>query len=692
MSPMIMPDIRPASGRFDAAFALPRLVLIHSDDTERARLRLLLQDDWIVNTSRRANVGHADLILVKLGRDTPVAELVRSGAPVVLLADAADEPACLAGLEAGAQDFLLAPFSDGQLLARLRRRVQTSGRVDCGEEQLQRFIDHAPVSIAMFDREMRYIAASRRWIDLVAFGGDIIGHSHYELHPNMPPHWREAHRRALAGETVAAAAESWRRQDGCLRWTRWEVQPWRSNDGVIGGVAIFVDDITDRQNALEAARRSEEFARDVLDALPQEVAVLDASGSIIEVNEPWERMARENDASPQQVGPGANYFAVCEAASETGDADAKAALQALRAVLSGERDMCQMEYPCHPPGGMRWFLMQARRFNRGGLVLSHSDITQRKLAEYKLTTTLDSITDGFVACDADWRYIYVNAAAERITGIPRKTLLGAILWEIFPETVGTTVEDEYRRAAMGEIRDFENFYPPLDSWFHNRVFPCDDGGVTVYFEDITARKREQKQLEESESRYRELAQNANSAIIRWSRDGRIAFFNAYAQTYFGYGGDTAIGQNIRILFPNAGEGLAIDDLLTGAKGAGQAFTQNVRYDGLIVWMNWTHREIRDDNGEVAEILSIGNDVTERVQVEEALRHERGLLESVMQATDVQLVLLDAAFNFLWVNAAYAETCKLSPAEMVGKNHFELYPDAENYAIFETSGRVASACS
>ena len=72
---------------------------------------------------------------------------------------------------------------------------------------------------------------------------------------------------------------------------------------------------------------------------------------------------------------------------------------------------------------------------------------------------------------------------------------------------------------------------------------------------------------------------------------------------------------------------------------------------------------------------------ERMKAEEALSRERSLLESVMQTTDVMLVLLDLQFNFLWVNSAYAETCQMKPEEMIGKNHFALYPNTENEAIF-----------
>jgi len=75
------------------------------------------------------------------------------------------------------------------------------------------------------------------------------------------------------------------------------------------------------------------------------------------------------------------------------------------------------------------------------------------------------------------------------------------------------------------------------------------------------------------------------------------------------------------------------------------------------------------------------DLTARRAAEEALQRERGLLASVMAATDVMLVYLDREFNFVWVNDAYAQTCGYRAEDMVGRNHFELYPHAENEAIF-----------
>jgi PAS domain S-box-containing protein len=93
-----------------------------------------------------------------------------------------------------------------------------------------------------------------------------------------------------------------------------------------------------------------------------------------------------------------------------------------------------------------------------------------------------------------------------------------------------------------------------------------------------------------------------------------------------------------------------------------------------------------------EVNVYAQDATARKLAEEALDRERDLLSSVMHATDVMLVYLDPDFNFVWVNAAYAATCRMAPEEMVGKNHFVLYPHAENEAIFRRVRDTGEAVS
>jgi PAS domain S-box-containing protein len=134
------------------------------------------------------------------------------------------------------------------------------------------FINEAPAAIAMFDTEMRYIAASGRWYsDYEVTQESIIGKSHYEIFPEIPESWRQVYQRCLAGATERAEEDLFLRSDGSEQWVRWEVKPWRSTESPqrIGGILVFSEDITSlkiahartgfllAQSELDTARRLE---------------------------------------------------------------------------------------------------------------------------------------------------------------------------------------------------------------------------------------------------------------------------------------------------------------------------------------------------------------------------------------------------------------------------------------------------
>jgi PAS domain S-box-containing protein len=132
------------------------------------------------------------------------------------------------------------------------------------QERLQFFLDHAPGAMAMFDREMRYLAHNRHWQGHFAPPAQpLIGRCHYDVHPDQKAEWREAHRRGLAGEATRVERERVELGGGAFVWLRWEVQPWREADGSVGGVVLFVEDITARVATEDAAR----VARQDLDGL-----------------------------------------------------------------------------------------------------------------------------------------------------------------------------------------------------------------------------------------------------------------------------------------------------------------------------------------------------------------------------------------------------------------------------------------
>lgn len=166
-----------------------------------------------------------------------------------------------------------------------RRRAEDSLRES--RRILQIFIEHAPAAIAMFDREMRYMAVSRRWMESYNLGDQIvIGRSHYEIFPEIPESWKEAHRRGLAGEGLRVEQELFERADGRKHWIRWELLPWYKSDESIGGIVLFTEDIS----ALKESADRLQLAASVFTHTSESILITDAQGAILDVNDAFSRI------------------------------------------------------------------------------------------------------------------------------------------------------------------------------------------------------------------------------------------------------------------------------------------------------------------------------------------------------------------------------------------------------------------
>ncbi len=132
------------------------------------------------------------------------------------------------------------------------------------------------------------------------------------------------------------------------------------------------------------------------------------------------------------------------------------------------------------------------------------DLTERHQAQKDLqeehrrsVTILESITDAFFSLDRGFRLTYLNHEAEKLLGKTRQEMMGKNLWELFPEAVGSRFQREYERAMVqNKTVRFEEFYPPFNTWFQVQAYPSAIG-LSVYFADITERKR----MEEKVSRF-----------------------------------------------------------------------------------------------------------------------------------------------------------------------------------------------
>ena len=243
-------------------------------------------------------------------------------------------------------------------------------------DTLTLLIEQAPVSIAMFDHDMTYVAVSTRWADEYGQGRrDLPGRLHYDVVPDVPEAWRQVHRRALAGEVLRAEEDEWQRSDGKTQWIRWAAHPWRKANQEIGGIIIFAEDITDRKIAARQLRETTAQFRQLTESLPQLIWAANATGSWDFLSRQW--VAYTGIPAERQLG-----FGWLEQVHPDDRQDLQRDWTA--AVASGEDFRAEFRIRRHD-GTFRWFDARglAHRDEKGNVVRwfgANTDVENEKNA------------------------------------------------------------------------------------------------------------------------------------------------------------------------------------------------------------------------------------------------------------------------------------------------------------------------
>lgn len=253
------------------------------------------------------------------------------------------------------------------------------------------------------------------------------------------------------------------------------------------------------------------------------------------------------------------------------------------------------------------------------LVLSEESLRRTNI---KLRDTLDSITDGVLVMDHDWRFTFVSARAAAIVGIPVEKLLGGVVWDLFPAAAGTLFFDAYHQAvASGLPVHFEEHYPaPLNMWLECHCYPTSDG-LTVYFRNVSARRAAEQALRENMAILRAISDSSDDVMFAKDREGRMRFANPATLALLGRPLAEVIGKTDAELLgdPQAAADVMRNDRAVMASGRSAEYEERVPLpDGT--HKVWLSRKIPylDEHGAVIGLLGVSREITARANKEREL--------------------------------------------------------------------------
>ncbi|MBX6362297.1 MAG: EAL domain-containing protein [Gemmatimonadetes bacterium] len=259
--------------------------------------------------------------------------------------------------------------------------------------------------------------------------------------------------------------------------------------------------------------------------------------------------------------------------------------------------------------------------DRARLLALEESRARAEAAHREIVAVLDRITDGFFALDRDWRVTYANRRAEELLALAPGTLLGQHLWTRFPDSYDSVFGREYRRA-MADMApaNFEARSVVVDRWFSVHAYPSPEG-LSVYFQDVTEKRRAEEALRESERRYRSLFHDARDAIYITSSSGRFLDVNASMEALVGYSRAELLQMSAVSLYARPAD-LERFRREIEAHGSVHGFEVRLRRsDGSEIDCLLNSVVRLDADGRVAGYQGIIHDITDRKRAEESLRRD-----------------------------------------------------------------------
>jgi PAS domain S-box-containing protein len=490
-------------------------------------------------------------------------------------------------------------------------------------------------------------------------------------------------------------------------WATATVAAIRDSQGKVVGLHWLIHDITRRKRAQETLRESEERFRNLFATMSEGVVLISPDGQIIQANPAAERILGLQRAEIEERRYDAPEWEMLRPDGTPMPAEDWPSFRAMTEKRPIQNQVAGIK---RPDGAISWMninasplVSEASRFE--GAVVTFVDITERKQvqealreSEERFRRAFEYAAIGMALVGTDGRFLQVNESACQMFGYSAGELVRKTFQKItYPDDleVGLNV---FQDLVAGK-RDYgwlEKRYVHRDGhviWaLLSTAVVRNPQGAPLYLvsqiQDITERKRADDALRESEMAYRTLAENLPGIVYRIfvQENNRMQFFNRVAQEVTGYTDEELTPGQVCSIDP-----LIVPEDRTGvitevqrAVAENRPFVVEYRLkhrDGNIRYMLEQGMPIHGPDGKPLYIDGVIFDITERRQVEEKLWQTNELLEKIFSSLHSMIAYMDADFNFIRVNRAYAEADERPPEFFVGKSHFDLYPNEENETIF-----------
>ena len=509
---------------------------------------------------------------------------------------------------------------DGRVQGILRdvtERRAAEAAIHASEERIRSILESITDGFFALDSDWRitYInAAGERFLDRTP--GDLIGKVLWDEFPGTAgSEFELVYRRVVAGRVGESFTAYYPNFD---RWYELTVNP------ALEGLTAYFRDVTEQKLGDERLRASEERRRLALDAAEIGMWNMEMASNAIQTDARFRAIFGTTEECPDF----SRLIAIIHPDDVPAVQDALAA-----AIRLEDPTSYAIEYRVvHPDGSHRWVFAKGRSSIAGAGATRRvssfngtvADITDRKRSEDALKasenrsrTILDSITDGFFAIDADWRFTFMNAAGERSINCTPGYLIGKCFWDEYPGTVGSEFEHFYRRVAATRVSESLTAYAPDHRWYEVTAYPAPEG-LSVYFRDVTNRR----QVEQERQQFAALVDASSDFIGVAGLDQRGLYLNRAGEALIGLEPGQVGSISVLECFPESEW-----DRILAFIAASEENSDHVVLDtwfqhlqtGQLIPVSWSFLRLRDANGNLSGYATVTRDLTERNLAEDLLR-------------------------------------------------------------------------